>query len=93
MKRCVLKDLFTESDNETWDVGRLQWAVGTIVYFALSAYAYVWKGQPFDPIAWGTGFGAVMAGGGGMVWMKGKEPGQAPRISGKVPVDPPIPVG
>ena len=70
----VLQNLFTEADNATWDVGRCQWAAGTVVFFALSLYSYIYRQQPFDPIAWGTGFGAVMAAGGAMIWMKGKEP-------------------
>lgn len=70
----LLLNLFAEADNKTWDFGRLQWFVGTLVYFGLSLYAYCWKGQPFDPVMWGTGFASVMAGGGAMIWMKGKEP-------------------
>jgi hypothetical protein len=70
---CVFKNLLTEADNTTWDVGRFQWAAGTVVFFLLSLYSYIYKGQMFDPIAWGTGFGAVMAAGGAMVWIKSKE--------------------
>lgn len=73
MTCSVFKQLLTQADNETWDVGRVQWAIGVAVYFLLSAFAYVYKGQPFDPMAWGTGFGAVMAGGGGMIWLKRSE--------------------
>ena len=69
----VLKNLLTEADNSTWDVGRFQWAAGTVVFFLLSLYSYGYKGQPFDPVTWGAGFGAVMAAGGAMIWMKAKE--------------------
>lgn len=68
-----LRDLLTEANNTTWDVGRLQWAAGTVVFFALSIFAYAFKGQQFDPVTWGAGFGAVMAAGGAMIWMKNKE--------------------
>jgi len=68
-----VKNLFTEADGVTWDLGRLQWFVGTVVYFGLSGYVYVFKAQAFDPVAWGAGFAAVLAAGGGMVWMKSKE--------------------
>ncbi len=71
---ALIKNLFTESDNATWDVGRFQWAAGTVVFFVLSLYAYIYKGQTFDPTTWGAGFGAVMASGGAMIWMKGREP-------------------
>lgn len=69
----LVKQLFTEADNTTWDVGRFQWAAGTVVFFLLSLFAYGYKGQPFDPVLWGTGFGAIMAAGGGMIWAKAKE--------------------
>lgn len=68
-----IRDVFTESDGTTWDLGRLQWFVGTIAFFALSGFAYVFKGQPFEPVTWGAGLAAVLAAGGGMVWMKSKE--------------------
>lgn len=68
-----IADLFTESDGKTWDLGRFQWFVGTIVFFALSIFAYTWKGQAFEPVTWGGGLAAVLAAGGGMIWMKGKE--------------------
>ncbi len=68
-----VRELFTEADNTTWDLGRLQWFVGTLVFFALSGWAYGWRGQTFDPVSWGTGLGAVLAAGGGMIWMKDKE--------------------
>jgi hypothetical protein len=69
----VIKQLLTEADNSTWDVGRFQWVIGTIIFFLLSLYAYGYNGQAFDPMTWGAGFGAVMGGGGAMVWMKSKE--------------------
>lgn len=69
----LLYNLFAEADNKTWDLGRLQWFVGTVVFFSLSVYAYWWNKQVFDPVLWGTGFASVMAGGGAMLWMKGKE--------------------
>ncbi len=65
--------MFTEADGKTWDLGRMQWFVGTAVFFALSLWAYGWNNQPFDPVLWGTGFGAVLMAGGGMIWAKGKE--------------------
>ena len=69
-----ISNMFTEADNVTWDLGRVQWFVGTVVFFALSAWAYGYKGQAFDPVSWGGGLAAVLAAGGGMIWMKSKEP-------------------
>lgn len=64
-----LVNLFTGKDNITLDLGRVLWAVGTLVFFALSIHS-VWHGNTFDPVAWGTGFGAVLAAGGMALWMK-----------------------
>ena len=59
----MLRHTFTGVDNETIDIGRVLWALGTLVFFALSVH-FVWKGGLFDPIAWGTGFCAILGGGG-----------------------------
>jgi hypothetical protein len=61
--------IFAGKDNRTLDLGRIMWAIGTIVYFVLSVHS-VYRGAVFDPIAWGTGFGAVLAAGGAALWMK-----------------------
>ena len=61
--------VFAGKDNNTLDLGRILWALGTLVYFALSIHS-VWHGTTFDPVAWGTGFGAVLAAGGAALWMK-----------------------
>lgn len=68
-----IRDVFTEADDATWDLGRFQWFVGTVVYFCLSGWAYIVKGQVFEPVTWGAGLAAVLAAGGGMVWMKSHE--------------------
>jgi len=65
----MMRHTFTGRDNETIDLGRILWASGTLVFYAMSIHA-VWKGQAFDPVAWGTGFGAVLAGGGLALKMK-----------------------
>jgi hypothetical protein len=62
---------FTGKDNETLDIGRVLWAAGTIVFFVLSIHS-TYKGQPFDPTAWGSGFAAVLAGGGAALGFKSK---------------------
>jgi len=65
----VIKCLFTGIDNETVDLGRILWALGNLVFFALSIHS-VWKGTTFDPVAWGTGFGTILAAGGAALWIK-----------------------
>lgn len=68
-----LLDCFSESDGKTWDVGRIQWFAGTVCFFGLSGWAYIFKGQAFDPVTWGAGLIAVLGSGAGMIWLKGKE--------------------
>ena len=61
--------IFAGKDNHTLDLGRILWAIGVLVYFALSVHAQ-WHGQVFDPVAWGGGFGAILAAGGAALWAK-----------------------
>lgn len=70
----VLRDFFTCADNQTYDLGRALWAAGVIVFLGATVYA-IYKGQQWDAIAYGTGFGAVLAAGGAALWLKkGTEP-------------------
>lgn len=70
--RTFLTHLFTEADNLTFDLGRVLWGAGGLVFFGLSIFA-IFKGQSFDPISWGTGFGGVLAGGGASLAIKSRE--------------------
>ena len=67
-KKHVL-NTFTGRDNQTLDIGRVLWAVGCLVFFVLSIHS-TFKGQPFDAVAWGSGFAAVLAGGGAALGFK-----------------------
>lgn len=67
------KDLFTESDGETWDLGRVQGTIAFAVYLSVSFWAYSVQGQKFDGQNFGVGLAAVMVGYGGMVMLKDKE--------------------
>lgn len=71
-----VRDLLTLDDNETLDLGRLLWALGVVAFISLSTYTTVRQDKPFDPQAFGVGFAAVLAAGGGMVqWMRDKTNG------------------
>jgi hypothetical protein len=74
----VVNDIFTGKDQHTVDIGRILWAVGILVYFALSIHS-VWHGTVFDPVSWGTGFSAIMASGGAALWMKSSTEPESPR--------------
>ncbi len=71
-----LKDILTARDGESYDVGRVLWAIGAVAFIALTAYA-VYRGGAFDPLNWGTGYGAILGGGGAGIRLKAQtEPGQ-----------------
>lgn len=63
--------VFAGRDNSTLDIGRILWAGGVIVFCILS-FISLYRGQVFDPIAWGTGFAGVLAGGGAALGLKAK---------------------
>lgn len=65
----LIKDILTGVDNQTYDVGRLLWVLGVLVYLGLSITALV-KGQPWEPQSFGIGLGAVLAGGGAALGFK-----------------------
>lgn len=75
-----IRDLFTESDNTTWDLGRVQGTIafGSVLFAML--WAYIVRGQNFDPQSVGIGIAALMAGYGGMIYLKGKEQPATPAV-------------
>jgi hypothetical protein len=71
-----LNDIFTGKNNSTFDLGRILWAMGVLVFLVLSVID-VLNGHRFDPISYGAGLGAVMALGAGALALKSKtEPGE-----------------
>jgi hypothetical protein len=65
---------FTGKDNKTFDIARILWALGCLCFLGCTFYA-LYKGQTWDAVAFGTGFGALLAGGGAAIGMKkGSEP-------------------
>ena len=72
----LLKDCFTAADGESFDVGRVLWAQGVIVFLGLAIYSVVGQGHPFAMQAFGIGLGATLAAGGAALGFKAKpEPG------------------
>ena len=65
----MMKHTFTGADNETVDVGRILWVIGALTFLGCAVYSLC-KGQTWDAVAFGTGFGAVLAGGGFALKMK-----------------------
>lgn len=80
MKLSFLRHLFTEDDNETFDIGRTLWAAGVLVFLFLAVYSVVQRpDHTFDAQAYGIALAAVLGAGGGMVtWMRhGKQTPEA----------------
>lgn len=65
-----LKDMITGSNNETFDIGRVLWALAVLTFLALAIYAVVGRGQPWDAQSYGTGLGLVLAAGGAALGFK-----------------------
>lgn len=75
MFRDIMRHLFTGADNQTHDVGRYLWVAGCIAFLVYSGFHAIKNGQ-FDYVQFGTGYGALLAGGGGALAMKkSTEPG------------------
>ena len=60
-----LRDLVTDDDDQ-YDIGFVLWMLGTVMFLALSGVNW----HKFDPQTFGIGFGAVLAAGGAMSWMR-----------------------
>jgi len=70
----ILNQLFTGSDNQTFDIARVLWAVGVFVFMVLSIIE-TFKGHDFDPVAYASGLGIALVGGGiGVAIKKDTEP-------------------
>jgi len=67
----ALKQMFTGKDNKTLDLGRVLWAKAVVAFLGLAFYG-VYKGNPVDYIAFGTGLAAVLAAGGAAIGLKAK---------------------
>ena len=67
----VIKHSLTEEDNETYDLFRLSLAIAMIAFVGLAIYSVIKTGQ-FDMVGYGTGFGALLGGGGLGVGMRAK---------------------
>ena len=69
--KSTVMQLFTGKDNKTLDLGRVLWAKATVAFLGLAFYG-VYKGNPVDYMAFGTGLAAVLAAGGAAIGFKAK---------------------
>lgn len=70
--RKLIQDLFTSADGTTWEWASIQGALGFIAYLVFSTYHYIVLKQPFDPVQFGTGTGAIAAATGAHKLLSGK---------------------
>jgi len=66
----ILKDILTEKDGTSFDVTKVQWFVGTIVFFGLTIYSVIIQKEPFNYMNWGIAFGGILAAGSAGVKIK-----------------------
>lgn len=69
----ILRDWFTEPDNKTYCLVKAYSALGATC-FLVYAGIHVYANHVFDYLAFGGGFGALMAGCGGCMMMKKDSP-------------------
>lgn len=81
MWACIKKfsrDCVTGADNESYDLGRVLWAMAFVVGVSLEV-ACVWTAREFDLEKYGLGIGALLLAGGGALGLKAKtEPKHEP---------------
>ena len=67
-----LRHCFTGIDGQSWDLGRILWAIGVLAYIAYAGISLWHNKTPFDMQAYGIGFAAVLAAGGAALALKAK---------------------
>lgn len=75
-----IKDLLTGPDGQTYDVVRVAFAGAVLAFLGLAGADVLIHHLPFNPIAYGTGFGALSGGSGAAIAVKqmaGAEPAAA----------------
>lgn len=67
-----IKDIITDITGNDYDVAKLLWIIGVISFIGYAGF-HMWINKNFDPMAYGTGLGAALAGGGFSVAQRNKE--------------------
>lgn len=74
---------FTGMDNETLDIGRILIALSVLDAIFLVTFQVTYKGMVFDIQQFGSGMGLLLAGGGGMLFLKRNTEPTAPNSVNK----------
>jgi hypothetical protein len=59
-----LQMILTGSDNITYELGRILWFFGTVIFFGLAIYSVVFQKEKFDALTYGLGLGSLLGLGG-----------------------------
>jgi len=59
----IFQNIFKGVGNHDYEMGRILWFLGGFFMIGYQGYA-IFQGQAFNPIEFGTGFGALLAAGG-----------------------------
>jgi hypothetical protein len=59
---AVMKSLFTEVDNETYDIAKVLATTAVLTGLGLAVYAVVVNHNPFDMVSFGSGIGLLFTG-------------------------------
>ncbi len=70
--RFILSD-----ENNQWDLGILQWFVGTVIFLCMTVWSYGYKGQAWAPMDFGAGLLGVLGSGAALQWIRQKAPQNA----------------
>jgi hypothetical protein len=69
----LLRTILTEDDaNKVWCPLRIAFGVVLLNGLVLANIAVLLKDQPFDPLAYGTAFGALLTGAGAAIFFNGR---------------------
>ena len=66
----ILKDTVTEKDGESYDVARILWIMGTLIFFGLTIFVTIKDPSTFNMMNFGVAFAGILAGGGASVAVK-----------------------
>lgn len=77
MIKRLLREWFTGTNNIEYELGRALWALSFLAMIVYQGFALFWNQQPFDPVAFGGGVGAILVAGGAGVAMKDRARNEA----------------
>ena len=73
MKHPFFRTLLTEdADDQVWCPLRIAFWIAFIIFIALMIFAVVWRGAPFDPVAYSAGAGGLLVATGGAIFFNGR---------------------